>query len=39
MEFDDLFNRIIDCAIEVDRTLLMNFNVSMLKEGIRRFVL
>jgi hypothetical protein len=33
MEFDDLSNRVIGCAIEV------HFSVMKLKDGIKRFVL
>ncbi len=63
MEFDDLSNRVIGCAIEVHRQLgpgllesayeqclahelnrigiglLISFNVTRLKDGIKRFVL
>ena len=49
MEFDDLSNRVIGCAIEVLLTymklagvkigLLINFNHTKLKDGIKRFVL
>ena len=65
MEFDELSNRVIGCAIEVHRVLgpgllestyeqclahdmklaaiktglLINFNVTKLKDGIKRFVL
>jgi len=50
MKFDELSNRVIGCAIEVQLFtymklsgakigLLMNFNVTKLKDGIKRFVL
>jgi hypothetical protein len=43
MEYEDLSHRVIGCAIEVHRVLgpglLINFNVTKLKEGIKRFVL
>ena len=41
MEFDELSNRVIGCAIEVHQHLRpgMNFNMTKLKDGIKRFVL
>ncbi len=51
MKFDDLSNRVVGCAIHeaqiltymklvnVKVGLLINFNVEILKKGIRRFVL
>jgi len=38
MEFDDLSNRVIGCAIEVHRELGPRF-LESTKDGIKRFVL
>lgn len=42
-EFDALSRQVIGCAIEVHRFLglglMFNFNVTKLKDGIKRYVL